>query len=319
MFGTHGLMDSAYNLNSTGNVEMDKEVRLHADSIRNASLSSVADLFLAIFLWFFYLLSVSVLWTHSISAALAAIIVFPPFIVSWLGYLRHELWHNYIPIVPNRFFFNMVSNMLFSNPKIINFAHTTHHRHLHTEGDLEFFCKDYSKNSFKRKAQFLFELFFGNAAWEINFMARFIKSPQFSFWKQFMSVVIRIVMLLVVCYSVEFLYPGAGVPAIFVYVLSIWVGAVVTRQDQWIEHLGVLHPKDNLKNRILKTRSLPNTHWSNRIWNMINHNDSRSHYFHHAYPQINLRDVTEIPLPKEVPTTTIPQYLKILWNHWKTL
>jgi len=276
------------------------------------------DLFLVFVLWYFYLLSATILWMKSPLLSIFLMFLCAPFIVSWMGYIRHELWHNYFPGLPNKLLYNFVAMSLFSDPQIYGIAHATHHKYLHTTNDLEFFCEGYEKSSEKRRFQFWFEFFLGNVGWEINAMFRFWKFKEFSKIKHSVSLVLRLAIFAVICFVVNIYVPGSWPIFGIIYVLSIWIGAVVTRHDQWIEHLGIIH-NGNLSERIYKTRNLPDNHWSNQIWNMLNHNDPRGHYFHHAYPYLNLRDITHLKLPKECARTTIPKYIQLLRKHYRSL
>ncbi|MBI4397800.1 MAG: fatty acid desaturase [Candidatus Omnitrophica bacterium] len=269
-------------------------------------------------LWIAYTVIASILWLNSVWLGLFFIAVCGQYLVSWMGYMRHELWHNYFPGVNNSFFFKLISYLLFSDPKVYEIAHVTHHRDLHTVRDLEFCCAGYKESRFRRRLQFVLEILFGNIAWETAAVFRLTTSGQMTAARTVWSLSLRLAILSGLCFLSDAVFPGAGKVTAYVYLLTIWFGAVMTRHDQWIEHLGIV-TEAPLAERIRLTRNLPNSHWTNKLWNLFNHNDPRGHYYHHAYPQLNLRDFTELELPAEVPKITIPQYLEILWKHYGIL
>jgi len=279
---------------------------------------STCALLVTIPLWFAYLVITSIVWLKSIPLALILIATVGQYLMTWLGYMRHELWHNYFPGINNQWFFNLVAYLLWTDPKIYGLAHITHHRDLHTTKDMEFFCENYETNPFKRKIQFIFELLFGNIAWEISMMYRLTKSGQLTLGYQLWMMTLRIALLVAACFVIDYFYPRTGGAFAFVFLFTIWLGAILTRHDQWIEHLGI-NSKAPLADRIRLVRNLPDSHWTNRLWNFLNHNDPRGHYFHHAYPQLNMRVVSGQKLPEGIPTITIPQYFAFLWNYFKTL
>ncbi len=291
---------------------------INMDSSKMVLWGSTISLLLTIPLWFAYLFSVSILCTKSILLASLVIIFIGSYLVSWIGYIRHELWHNYFPGVNNGFLFNIVSYLLLSDPKVYGQAHVTHHRDLHTVKDIEFCCEDYETNRRKRKLHFILEFLFGNIAWEIATTWRLIKRKQISIKREIFSASLRIAMILGLCFAANWIYPGSGKALVLVYFSTIWIGAVITRHDQWIEHLGILSDAP-LQDRIRMVRNLPDSHWSNKLWNVLNHNDPRGHYFHHAYPQLNFREIEVMKLPEDVARTTIPQYLRFLWQYYKSI
>lgn len=283
----------------------------------NAWATTLA-LFVTIPLWFLYLTVTSILWLKSIYLAILIILTVGQYLFTWLGYMRHELWHNYFPGIHNHRFFTLVSYLLWTDPQIYALAHITHHRDLHTTKDMEFFCENYSNNRIKRKIVFILELLFGNVAWEIGMMYRLVKRRQLSVRHFIGSAFVRLAYLAAMCVAVDLIYRPAGELLFFVFILTLWIGGIVTRHDQWIEHLGIVSDAP-LANRIRMVRNLPDNHWTNRLWNFLNHNDPRGHYFHHAYPQLNMRVVPGQKLPEGIPAITIPQYLSFLWNYFLKL
>lgn len=279
---------------------------------------STCELFVTIPVWFAYLFITSILWTISVPAALLSIFFIGQYMVAWMGYLRHELWHNYFPGVNNPIFFKSICYMLFSDPKIYEIAHTTHHRDLHTVRDIEFCCRNYATSSFRRRFHFILELLLGNIGWEATTMIRMTWDGQITVWRTVWSLSVRLALLVAYCFLADWIYPGSGKVFTYVYALTIWVGSLITRHDQWIEHLGIVSDAP-LADRVRMVRNLPDSHWTNRIWNIFNHNDPRNHYFHHAYPQMNFREAEGLELPEDAVKITIPQYLRFLWQYYKSI
>ncbi len=269
-------------------------------------------------LWFAYLFLTAILWTQSIPAALLSMALAGMYLSSWMGYFRHELWHEYFPGINNPFFFKVISYCLFSDPKIYELAHTTHHRDLHTARDIEFFCEDYEQSHLRRRIHFIVELLLGNIAWEVTTMCRLTKTGHITVWRTVWSTGVRFALVYLYYRTADFIFPGAGISMLWVYGLTVWAGSLMTRHDQWIEHLGILSSSP-LSERIYMIRNLPDTHWTNRLWNLFNHHDPRDHYFHHAYPQKNFREAGGLTLPDTAVRITIPQYLRFLVQYYKSV
>lgn len=278
-----------------------------------------ASLMTVIVLWYVYLIGTAYLWVHSFPWTLVTIVTVGGFLFTWLAYYRHELWHNYFPGISNPIFFDLVSYVMFSDPQVYRIAHPAHHKYVHTTKDIEFFCERYDEDPAKRRRQFLLELLLGNMVWEVSTQHRLYREGKADRWEGRKALFKRLALLLAASGVAAMIDPRAGWRVIPVFLMTAYVAAIVTRQNQWIEHLGLRAEGASLARRDMMTRNLPNTSLLNRMWNFYNHNDPRDHVLHHTDPKYNTRGVDGIDLPEGAVYTSIPEHLGRLWAHYRSL
>ena len=69
--------------------------------------------------WPLYLLVLPLVFSN-LGFASVLFMIFPGvFLFTWVGYLMHESWHKYVPNVLNVFFFNVLSWMLLTEPRMV--------------------------------------------------------------------------------------------------------------------------------------------------------------------------------------------------------
>ncbi len=272
---------------------------------------------IALVLWFGYLLAVPIFWARHGPLALALVPTAGVYLFTWLGYTRHELWHGYFPHLDNQRWFNVVSYALFADPQVYRSAHASHHKFVHTTDDREFYCSEWLTNRSRRRAQFLAELLLGNMAWDAHASWRLGKeygTPVVAL----MATAKRVALLIAVITVCDLLQPGSRWLCLSIYGLTIWAGAVTTRHNQWIEHLGIFS-EDSLAERNLLTRNLSSDGWAGRLINLVNHDDARAHVFHHTEPRVHSRGAPGLVLPDGARTISVKDYGRVLVRYWRSL
>jgi len=270
-------------------------------------------------LWFGYLLVIPILSARHGILALALVPTAGIYLFTWLGYYRHELWHGYFPHLDNPRWFAFVSYALFADPQVYRSAHASHHKFVHTTEDREFYCSEWPTNRFRRRAQFLAELMLGNVAWEAGSFWRLMKThgrPVVG--AGVMATAKRLALLLAVITVCELLGPGSGWRCLAAYGLTIWAGAVMTRHNQWIEHLGIFSA-GSLAERNLLTRNLSSSGWAGRLINLVNHDDAHAHVFHHTEPSVHSRGATGLALPSGAQKISVREYGRVLVHYARSL
>jgi fatty acid desaturase len=289
-----------------------------AQRIRQTSDRLPVNLAAVILLWFIYLLSVPVLWARYGLPALLLIPTAGPYLFSWLVYYRHELWHNYFPGIRNPYWFNIVSYLLFSDPQAYRLAHPSHHKYVHTPDDEEFFCRDWRTDRRGRKRQFILESIFGNIAWQLATFQRFRAEGRATTKATCVALIKRLAILCGLLAVAGWIQPGGWWPCLWTYAASVWLGAVMTRHLQWVEHLGIVS-EGSLAERNLLTRNLSTDTALGCLFNFLNHDDAREHVLHHTEPKFNTRGVKGLTLPTGASRITLRDYLHILVTHYRTL
>ena len=278
----------------------------------------VSSLVAVMALWIAYLIATPLAWTRYGPVALLLAPTVGVFLYTWLGYLRHELWHDYFPRIHNPTWFDAVSYLIWADPQLYRRAHPTHHSHVHTTGDMEFFCERWATDRGRARRQFVCELALGNVAWEVATMWRLRREP--GTWRRIAtSLVWRSAISLGLLATVAWLAPGRGwLRFLCVSTLTIWLGAVMTRHLQWVEHLGILG-NGPLAARNLLTRNLSPSTPLSWLFNFVNHDDAREHVLHHTQPQQNTRGLPGLVLPAGAREVTIGGYARVLADHYRSL
>lgn len=288
-------------------------------SIKAESALLRPRLFALVGLWLAYLLAMPALVARFGWGALALVPTVGVYLLSWLGYYRHELWHNYFAGLNNPRWFDFVSYLVFSDPAVYRIAHPAHHKYVHTTADIEFFCEDYETDRPRRRRQFVLELIFGNMAWELTCLHRLFREGKYTKWGSRVCLLKRASILAVLVSISRWITPGSGWTYLGCYLGTLWVGSLVTRHNQWLEHLGICANGASIAERNLLTRNLKSEGLLARWFNFMNHDDAREHVFHHTEPQLNTRAFPGLELPPGARTITIGQYLGLVARHYRSL
>lgn len=240
------------------------------------------------------------------------------FLFTWLGYYRHELWHGYFTGVDNPRWFRFVSYLLFSDPQVYAVAHRFHHAHVHTLRDVEFFCEDYETDRAGRRRQFILELLFGNAAWELASLQRFKRDGLATARAGRIALACRAGLLAAVVAVAAQVTPGGGSVCLGLYAATVWMGSVMTRHDQWVEHLGIVGDGSLVERNLLTRNLAPATIWD-RLFLFVNHNEPREHVLHHLEPRVDSRGLPGVQLPIGSRQTTLAEYARLFLAHVRTI
>jgi fatty acid desaturase len=267
--------------------------------------------------WVAYLIVVPYLCATVSPLFLLAVPTIGLYLFGWLGYYRHELWHSYFPGLDNHTCYDVTSALLFSDPQVYRTCHPTHHKFIHTTKDLEFFVEDYETNRGRRRRQYVLELLFGNIAWELYTFQRLHKEGRIrvpSARRSWFHRALGVAALLIVAYVLD---PMAPVYSVIVFVGTLWLGALMTRHNQWLEHLGILSDGDILLRNHL-TRNLDKRGILGKLYGLFTHEDSDAHIYHHTDGRIPSRN-TGLALPEGAVTISVWQYAGILVKHYREL
>ncbi|MBI4867003.1 MAG: fatty acid desaturase [Candidatus Wallbacteria bacterium] len=277
---------------------------------------SPAPVLAGIGLFIGYLLLMPVLWAKSVALALVVVATIGGYLAVGLGYYRHELFHSYYRPLTKPLY-HLTSWLVFSDPQVFRIAHPLHHGAVHTHEDIEFFCERYATDPARRRRQFILELLFGNAAWELLTLARLKRERKYYRPLGFLSFFCRAGLVALLCWVSSRLNPGSAGVYLLCYALTLWWGAVVSRHNQWLEHLGIVSD-GSFDERNLLTRNLPDTGALNWLWNLYHRNDPREHVLHHTKAGLHSR-VVPFELPEGTRFTSVAEYPAILRQYWRTL
>lgn len=274
-------------------------------------------LYAVILAWLAYLLITPWLWSAIGPLALLAVPTAGLFLFSWLGYYLHELWHNYFPGINNRYWYNVVSYLLFADPQVYRAAHASHHKFVHTVDDLEFFCEDWLTDRKKRRRQFYAELLFGTAAWQAEASGRLLKAGKITQSAAFASICVRLAIV-VAWFGMLWLFaPGLIVYTFLVWIATAWLGALLARHNQWVEHLGILSRGDIIERNAL-TRNLAPSGLASRLFILYTHADPAEHIYHHTDGRVATRNLG-FGLQPDATTITLGQYFRLLRDYGRSL
>lgn len=96
--------------------------------VKQASTGLRPRLYMMVAAWVGYLLLMPRLVMAYGWPALALIPTAGVFLLSWMGYYRHELWHSYFAGANNPRWFDLLSWLLFSDPAVYRIAHPAQDR-----------------------------------------------------------------------------------------------------------------------------------------------------------------------------------------------
>jgi fatty acid desaturase len=268
--------------------------------------------------WFAYLVMFPVLWLKYGNGCLILVPTVGVYLCTWLGYYWHELWHNYFPGLNNQLCSDLVAYLLLADPQTYRLVHASHHKYLHTADDLEMHCVDWKRSLFARRLQFVGELLFGNIAWEFNHRICLLRDRRANPLASLRAVLIHLLYLASIMLAANWVLPGAWEPAIASFWLTLWIGSWSTRQNQWIEHLGIQSELPQAESALL-TRNMSSETFAGWLFNLMNHHDAETHLFHHTDPKLNSRNVEGLELPEMAVTITMSQYASIVLQHARGL
>ncbi len=233
------------------------------------------------------------------------------YFVSWIGMLRHELWHGYVEGVDNRRFYRITCFALCLDPETYRLSHASHHLHANTDRDMQLYPEGFLRDPRRARLQFVMELLLGNLAWEIATAARLRRQGLLKGSTIAAHVPGRLALPGLMILFFATVAPEAAYLAIANFILMFWAGSLMTRHNQWLQHLGIFATGDE-EARDLLTRNLRNETMLERLVNFLNHDDSVAHTYHHTEPRTYARlDPGLHPAPDHV-QITLPDYAAAL-------
>ncbi len=265
--------------------------------------------------WLAYLVLLPVLVAHQGAGWLLLTPTLGVWLFSWLAHIRHWCFHRYFRGVDNMAGFKLVSFALFANPAIFAAAHKLHHKHVHTPRDIEFFCEGW-EDWRRRRRMFLLELVLGNIAWEFATEAALRRAGLIEGGRLW-PFVRRVLSLLALAGCTWLIAPQALLTFFLCYGLTLYAGALITRHNQWLEHLGILGEGASLDERNRMTRSLDLSTPGGRLFAFINHDDARDHVLHHLEARTFTQD-GRTPPPVGSPMIRLSQYPAMLRDYYRT-
>jgi fatty acid desaturase len=229
------------------------------------------------------------------------------YFVSWLGMLRHELWHGYVEGLNNRFFYRVTCFALCLDPETYRLSHASHHLHANTDRDRQMYPEGFLENPRRARLQFAMELLLGNIAWEIATTARLRQQGLLAGSRIAANLPGRLALPGLLALFFAGVAPDAAGLAAAHFIVMCWSGSLMTRHNQWLQHLGIFAVGDD-EARNLLTRNLRNQTMLERIVNFLNHDDSVAHTYHHTEPKTYTRlDPGLHPATNHV-QITLPEY-----------
>jgi hypothetical protein len=272
--------------------------------------------YLVMLLWPFFLFLLPALFAYSAWLGVLYILFPGLYIFTWVGYLMHESWHKYVPTVNNRFFYNLFSVMLLTDPQLYSMIHGSHHSQVHTYRDAEFHpCGDIRSKSWRVLYNWL-EIIFGvaflvvMASWKVPRDDRFAK--KYRLWKLFASLLGWLLFFGGIGYLSHLVFHVAGWVVLTANLGNFWLDSFFLHQSQLIEH-GNLIVEGEFKRRNIRTRNLLPAGPMEVIFLFLTHNDSREHVLHHTMTNIHTRIVPgTIGLPDGTTKISFREYIAIL-------
>jgi len=231
-------------------------------------------------------------------------IIFPGiWLFTWLAFLMHESWHKYVPGLPNRGMFHVFGWMLLLDPQVFHLAHTSHHKHVNSYSDIEFYPFGRIHNRNIRRLYHLLQILLGSIFTQPMMSLGVMRHPQFSPLKGLVSVLIWVTFIVStgsVAFAISSINP---VELVILYVLIYWSGALVVHHDQLMQH-GNLIVKGDYEQRNRATRNLNPKGLVAHVFLFFTHDEGLEHVLHHTRPDLYNR-----PFPGRFQLPDKPVYI----------
>ncbi|MEA5505146.1 hypothetical protein VB735_18945 [Halotia wernerae UHCC 0503] len=247
--------------------------------------NQTVKLFIASFFWFIYLFFIPYIYSL-INISSFFLIVFPGgYLFCWLAQFMHECWHEYLPGIHNKFFYSVLSWMIFLDHQIFDIVHPYHHSQVNTYQDIEFHPLGEIKNRSLRIIYNFCEVFFGNIFIVILASFKILHEPKlknkYCFKKLMISILMRAIIWGGIGYSSHLLLQVNLHEIVIPYILTCWIGALMIHHSELIEH-GNLIVEGKLEERNLKTRNLKPSGILEKCFLFLTNNHCLEHSLHHS-------------------------------------
>lgn len=266
--------------------------------------------------WPLFLFLVPVAW-REVGAWSLVLAIFPgAYLYAWMGVLMHECWHGYLPNLPNRLVYRLLSWMMVADPQIFGLVHGDHHAKAHTHGDIEFHPFGEIKSRRLKALNNLAEIVIGSGYMVAALAQTLRRHPRF---KKRFSYARHVVAFLISASFIAGL--GGAAHGVFgaslgeiawPYLAAYWLGSLALHHNQLIEHGNVIAP-GSLAQRNILTRHLAPSGPAERLFLFLAHNDTLEHVLHHTTPEVHSRPFPGVlAMPRGAPRITFGDYLGIL-------
>jgi fatty acid desaturase len=244
-------------------------------------------------------------------------IVFPGvFLFNWVGFLMHECWHEYVHNIPNRFFYNVFSWMMLTDPQLYRLIHGYHHSKVNTYDDTEFHPLGEIKSKTRRRIYHFLEIFLG-IAFLVAIATRVVpRHPRYQAKYRPWSLVLSIGMWVIFMGGLGWVSAAVfnlnASTVVIPYGIHVFLSSVILHHSQLVEH-GNLIVDGEWNERNLKARNLKHETFFQKLFLFLTHGDSREHVLHHTKTSVYSRPFPgEVPLPEEAVYIDLRDYGKIL-------
>jgi len=268
--------------------------------------------------WPIYVLVLPVAWSKLGMYALLFIIFPGTCLFTWMACLMHECWHKYVPNVPNRFFYQLFSYMLVTDPQLYRLVHGHHHSKVNTWDDTEFHPLGRIKNTFLRRVYNFCEILFGVAltfSIQMNVLPRHPRyKDKYKTGKAAGSVIMWLVIYACLIYASSSLFGVAASDIALSYTINFWLCSVMIHHVQLVPHGNLIVEGDwNVRN--MKSRNLKNDTLPQKLFHFLTHGDTREHVLHHTHVAEHARPFPgKVPLPTDAVYISLHDYAHVLWD-----
>jgi fatty acid desaturase len=266
--------------------------------------------------WLIYLFLLPAAVNRGGAAALFAAL--PPgiFLFSWMGYLMHECWHQYVPSVPSKFMYALLALLIVTDPQMYRMLHGYHHTQVNTWADTEFHPFGSIQNRFLLIINNSLEIFVGAAYLVAASMAVVPRHSQFQAkfrWVHTFLAVLFWAGYLAGVAELSHLVFGVPIQTIALcYLLVLWLGSLLVHHSQLVEH-GNLVGEGSWQERNLLTRNLSGRGFMARLFLLLTHGDAAEHVLHHSMVKTYSRPFPgRLTLPAGAVIITLPEYCGVI-------
>ena len=244
-------------------------------------------------------------------------LVFPGlYLFTWVGYLMHESWHNYVPNVANSFFYGLFSLLLLTDPQVYKMLHGHHHMEVNSWDDREFHPAGKIESTAWRRLYNFFEIA-GGVAFLVVVGLFFIPRhsryrDRFRWRKLFLSSLAWVVFLGGLGAASRYFLGVRAAIIVLADALLFWAGSFLLHQSQLVEH-GNLIVKGEWNVRNLRTRNLRRRTPAEKLFLFLTHGDAAEHVLHHTMVKVHSRPFPgSTPLPAGAVVVSMADHLKVL-------
>lgn len=287
------------------------------DSITSADINRQAGAYyLVLFFWCLYLLLLP--GAYALWGWPGLLLIFFPglYFFTWMGYLMHEAWHKYVPMVPNKFFYQMFAYLLLTDPQIYHLLHGHHHSEVNTYDDREFHPLGKIESRAWRRIYHFFEITLGVGFVMTMSLIAVPRHPRYAqkykLGKTLVTVMVTAALFIGFGWLSQLLFNVTAGQILIPYLMTYALGSMLLHHSQLVEH-GNLIMEGDWQQRNIKTRNLRARTWLEKLFLFMTHHDAQEHVLHHTQTRIYCRPFPgRVPLPPEAVFISLRDYAGIL-------